>query len=121
MFWTSKNDLDLEVVEPGDEKIFWGHRQSRTGGRLDLDMNVFYDKAAKNAVENIFWPKGKAPIGRYKVYVHHFNNHGKADCEDPARFTVRVLIRGTPRWFHGEVPFKDAQRRRVLVHEFDVR
>ena len=26
-------------------------------------------------VENIYWPENEAPIGVYRVFVHHYQNH----------------------------------------------
>jgi hypothetical protein len=120
LFWANKNDLDLQVVCPSGERIFWGHRQSKCQGKHDIDMNVHYDRASAKAIENIYWPQGQAPRGRYKILVTHFRNHGRPDCQDPTPFTVRTVVRGTTRWFNGEVVHGDPARREAVVHELDV-
>ena len=119
--WFNKNDLDLEVMAPSGELIKWNHLKSRCGGTLDVDMNKIYEEASDRAIENIFWPHGTAPKGRYKVYVNHFKNHNMPDTPDPTRFSVRVLVRGESHWYHGEVVHGDPQKQRVLVNEFEVK
>ncbi|HYV37679.1 MAG TPA: hypothetical protein VE988_18465, partial [Gemmataceae bacterium] len=116
LYWANKNDLDLHVVCPSGEEIYFENRQ-KAGGKLDVDMNVKYEEAVAPAMENVFWPQGKAPKGTYKVYVVHFKNHGKADCNDPTPYTVRVIVRGVTKYFQGEITF-NPQRNKILVHEF---
>src|SRR5262249_47183297 len=87
LFWFNKKDLDLHVVCPSGEKIYYSHRTSRCCGTLDKDMNACpYEQASATPVENVVWPQGKAPRGVYKIYVNHFSRHDKADCRDPSRF-----------------------------------
>lgn len=59
LIWFNRNDLDLHCVDPMKEHIFFGHRRSRSGGELDVDMNVTGEST--RPVENIYWPKGRAP------------------------------------------------------------
>ena len=40
-------------------------------------------------VENVFWPRGTAPPGRYKVFVKNFD-----PCTAPAQYTLRVTVDG---------------------------
>lgn len=117
--WFNKNDLDLEVVPPNEDKLFYNRRESPSGGKLDIDMNIAYETASNRAVENVFWPVGRAPKGRYKVYVVHFNNHQRPDTQDPTRYSVRILVRGQPRWLHGEITY-DGKKQPKLIHEFDL-
>jgi hypothetical protein len=108
--WDNVNDIDLHVIAPSGERIFYGHRQSRCGGRLDVDMNVA--PTTPQAVENVFWPRGRAPRGFYTVYVHHFRPHVRLD---PTAFEVHVLVRGRKAVFRGIVA---AGQRPVLVARF---
>jgi hypothetical protein len=118
--WFNKNDLDLHVFPPSKEEIYHGHKFSKCNGRLDVDMNVGgYDRASHQPVENVFWPQGKAPQGKYKVEVRHYSNQGRPDTQDPTFFKLRIIIRGETRWFEGQVVNNDPQRKK-MVYEFEV-
>jgi len=111
LMWNNKNDIDLHVVEPGGEEIYYQHRGSRSGGVLDIDMNAG-PPLRSPAVENVFWPDRAAPPGTYKIYVNHYSRH---DSQDATPFTVRVLIKGRTTDITGSVRFGEAKK---LVHQF---
>jgi hypothetical protein len=67
------HDLDLHVVEPGGEEIWYMNDESATGGKLDLDSGQACVPSPANS-ENIFWPPGGAPSGEYLVTVHNFEH-----------------------------------------------
>lgn len=75
LIWGDINDIDLHVVPPSKERIWYSHQRSRCRGFLDVDMNVS-PPYSKEPVENIFWPKRKAPEGAYQIYVHYFAHNG---------------------------------------------
>ena len=57
--WDAPSDVDLHVVEPSGEELYYGHSTSATGGQLDVDSNP--DCAIDGRqIENIRWP-GRAP------------------------------------------------------------
>jgi hypothetical protein len=95
--WDSVNDLDLHCIDPSGDRIFYRQKQSSSGGELDVDMNASAP-LSRQPIENIFWPTGAAPLGRYQVLVHHYRNHGGAD---PTPYRVEVTIHGTTRTFEG--------------------
>jgi len=64
--WSNEADLDLHVIDPDGEEIFWSHPGSASGGILD------YDDIDGYGPENIYWPESSAPDGDYYVYVHHY-------------------------------------------------
>ena len=70
--WDADADLDLFVTEPNGETIFYGNRESLSGGRLDLDSNPTCDLDGLNA-EHIFWPSHGAPSGSYQARVHLYD------------------------------------------------
>lgn len=80
LIWGSGDDLDLHVVEPGGERIYYNHRTSATGGELDRDDNASgrcSSDPEPGGVENVFWPVAGAPTGTYTVEIDNYN-----DCND---------------------------------------
>ena len=71
LIWNGKNDLDLHLVTPGGERIYHGKKRSRDGGILDVDMNAGTVDSLE-PVENIYWPQGQTPSGKFTVYVNHY-------------------------------------------------
>ena len=96
LIWNNRNDLDLHVLCPSGERISFDHRRSADGGELDVDMNVRGEST--RPVENIFWPPKGMQKGIYRVFVHHYSQHGSPD---PTRFTVRIIEDGKSRQFSG--------------------
>lgn len=94
--WNTDADVDLHVVDPSGEEIYYGHRRSASGGELDLDSNA---GCAIDGVrnENITWPVGRAPRGRYTVRVDYWSNCGASRTE----YTVRVNSSGQVQIFDG--------------------
>jgi hypothetical protein len=99
--WNNGNDLDLHVVTPRRERIFFGHRISACQGQLDVDMNAG-GPLSQQPVENVFWAQNRAPYGRFHVFVHHFATYGGPD---PTAFEVYVLVDGQQQKFTGQVSF----------------
>lgn len=88
--WTSGDDLDLHVIDPSGEEIYYSNPTSASGGQLDVDRIPRCASDGSENVENIFWPTGESPSGFYKVWVHEYS-----DC-DPAEgeWTLTVRIEG---------------------------
>jgi hypothetical protein len=94
--WDADSDVDLHVVDPAGEEVFYAHRQSASGGELDLDSNAGCSiDGVRN--ENITWPVGRAPRGSYTVRVDYWNNCGVAQTN----YTVRVNNGGSVQVFSG--------------------
>ena len=111
LMWNNRNDIDLHVVDPSGEEIFFGHRRARSGGVLDIDMNASFPLRAP-AVENVFWPDRAAPAGTYRIYANYYAVKDRVNDTD---FTVRVLIRGRTEDFTGRIRFGERAR---FVHQF---
>lgn len=111
--WVGRNDLDLHVVDPAGEEIYYDHRLSQSGGDLDVDSNKgCHENITEQSVENIFWPTGNASTGSYQIYVVYYKK-----CMDVeiTNFTVHVLVDGDVKDFTGQV---DTLNDRTLVYQF---
>lgn len=119
LLWDNRNDLDLHVVSPNGEHIYYGAKQSNDGGWLDVDMNV--QGTSTKPVENVRWPKGKAPAGRYQVYVQNFRFH--EEDQKPTRFKVEIEVGGQVKHHEGVISpsgqTKDASNITVAEFTFD--
>jgi hypothetical protein len=110
--WNNINDIDLHVVSPTGERVFFGNRQSRCWGCLDVDMNAGGPQSTE-PVENIYWPRNGTPRGTYQVFVHHFANHGGPD---PTAFEVHVFASGKKAVVRGiAIPGRPP----AMITEFD--
>ncbi len=81
--WDTPTDVDLHVVEPSSEEIYYSHRNSSTGGYLDLDSNPACNLDNVNQ-ENVFWEL--PPSGEYIVRVDYWSACGSY----PANYRVTV-------------------------------
>lgn len=111
--WVGRNDLDLHVIDPTGEEIYYSYPASQSGGDLDVDSNArCLENITEQSVENIFWPLGDAPVGGYEISVVYFEQ-----CVDPGNtnFTVHVLVDGQVKDFTGQV---GSVGERIVVYEF---
>jgi hypothetical protein len=94
--WDVDSDVDLHIVEPTGEEIYYGNLTSDAGGTLDLDSNANCSIDGKRN-ENIVW-KDTAPPGVYTVRVDLYTACGV----EPTNFVVTVQVAGQPtRTFTG--------------------
>jgi Ca-activated chloride channel family protein len=99
LLWNNRNDLDIHVVTPRQEEIFYGHPRDAAGGFLDVDMNVMGETT--KPVENIFWAQGKAPQGQYRVFVQNFSYNESS--HEPTAFQVEIKNGNEYSHFEGTV------------------
>jgi Ca-activated chloride channel family protein len=102
LLWNNRNDLDIHVVGPRQEEIFYGHPQDAAGGFLDVDMNV--NGESTKPVENVFWAQGKAPQGQYRVFVQNYDYHERK--REPTAFQVEIKNGSEYSHFEGTVSGK---------------
>jgi hypothetical protein len=84
--WEGEADLDLHVIDPNGERIWFDNPQSASGGILDVDANGNCEGLSQ-PVENIYWPAGEAPNGSYEVSVTYYQA-----CGNPAPVDYEVTI-----------------------------
>lgn len=96
--WKNRDDLDLVVISPSGEVVYFGDNKASSGGLLDIDSNNSKDNLGESPIENIVWSHG-APDGSYKVFVLHYLS--RVGQETP--FQVRVKINGSDKIISGSV------------------
>ncbi len=99
LLWNNRNDLDLHVITPRGEHIYYGAKRANCGGWLDVDMNVRGETTTP--VENIRWARGTAPRGHYRIYVQNYRFHEPSQAPTP--FKVEVEISGEIYHFTGVI------------------
>ena len=118
LLWNNRNDLDLHVITPSGEHIFYNSKKASCGGFLDVDMNV--QGETTKPVENVRWAKGKAKKGTYKVCVQNFRFHESSHAATP--FKVELEVNGKVQYFTGETKAdltSDASEVVAFTFEYD--
>jgi hypothetical protein len=94
LHWDTLTDVDLHVLDPAGEEIYFGDKTSVSGGQLDLDSYAAcsFSNDPGRGNENVYWPLGGAPSGEYVVGVHLWS-----DCETFAQgittnYRVTVIL-----------------------------
>lgn len=110
MIWSTHDDLDLHVITPNDNRIYYANRTA-DGGTLDIDMNASSSNLSDFPVENVYFPQ---PInGTYQIYVRDYRDR----TEDMAtHYIVRVQIGNDVEEYEGDIDLTDSED---LVIEFD--
>ncbi|MEO0473040.1 MAG: hypothetical protein AAF206_25725 [Bacteroidota bacterium] len=90
--WDIDNDIDLHLVQPDGEEIYYGNPGSTTGGLLDVDSNpICIIDGIRN--ENITYDEDAVVLaGEYIVRVDHY-----AECMlggQETRFSVVAYLQG---------------------------
>jgi len=99
--WRSTADIDLHVIDPTGEEIYYNHDASASGGQLDVDDQC-HETTAHGGPENIFWPTGGAPRGQYEVRVVYYEECSEAG-EGPTGWTVTTLVDGQSKTYSGTI------------------
>lgn len=94
--WDVDSDVDLHVVDPNSDEVYWRDDRVSSGGELDLDSNAECElDHTRN--ENITW--SKAPAGEYVVRLDYWSSCSVAKTN----YVVTVRVVGQPaQVFNGE-------------------
>lgn len=123
LIWFDENDLDLHCFDPSGFEICWKPNQrysSRTKGELDVDRNAGCRVLSPEPVENIYWAKGNAPMGRYRVYLDFYQQCGRGPAE--STYKINVLHGGERKEFSGTIARRDTPEGGPmrLIYEFQL-
>ncbi|NPC91435.1 hypothetical protein HOO54_04040 [Bacillus sp. WMMC1349] len=88
LIWEGYTDLDIHCITPYGEHIYYGSKNGRCGGYLDIDMNGG-DHRNSAPVENIRWTSN-APEGRYRFFVENYAERGNGSTP----YKVELEING---------------------------
>ena len=99
--WYSKTDLDLHVIDPCGNEIFFSRRKASCGGgsgNLDLDANAIIGTTTRPQ-ENIYWLKPKT--GTYTVKVVCFKYREKTTTT--LSFNVSIVDKHGRKDYGGKI------------------
>ena len=109
LVWNSTHDLDLHVICPDGEEVFYGNKISRKNrAMLDVDMNAG-EPYSSEPVENIFFgdaDRGEEAVhGKYRVFVQNFGYHftdnaARSEVDEPVPAGTEVVVQGYTRTPH---------------------
>ena len=92
LFWNTETDIDLWMIEPDSNKIYYASRESVAGdGFLDFDNVTGFGP------ENIFFTTN-IPNGTYKVQVNYFSG---GETPPATNWSVSLTACGSTRAFSG--------------------
>ena len=86
--WDNYNDLDLACTDPSGNTVWYENVKVSSGGMLEIDKNR-EPNDSRTPIENIFWPQGKAPMGKYKVFVSLYEQHDQSINENPYKVVLK--------------------------------
>ena len=87
--WDSDGtDLDLHVVAPDGQHVFYGDRVAANGGALDVDVTTGYGPE--------IYASPTPPAGAWHVYVNYYGAGERRDVITVAQLAV-ITDEGTPR------------------------
>jgi hypothetical protein len=87
--WTGDVDVDLHVIDPNGEEIYFGAPTSSSGGQLDVDQ-IPGEGETGTHVENVFWPTGGAPAGSYQAFVRGLGGY----VSTTADYELEIFVEG---------------------------
>lgn len=113
--WNSIDDLDLFVIDPCGNKIFYEDTVQfchDSKGKLDVDANVHEEKLTNTPQENIFWVTPHQ--GAYEVIVDFYEK--KSDLEQ-VEFHVTIVDKGVKHEYSGTL--KPDEEKTVVTYQLE--
>ncbi|MBO4242966.1 MAG: zinc-ribbon domain-containing protein [Clostridiales bacterium] len=110
VIWGTHDDVDLHVITPEDNRIYYANKTA-DGGTLDIDMNASSSNLSDTPIENIYFPEPME--GHYQVLLRDFRDRTD-DME--TSYIVRVQIGDDVEEYEGEI---DGTGTEILIVEFD--
>ena len=93
--WPTTADLDLYVVDPNNEQIYYDHDRSNSGGHLDQDARGgCADNQLDANLENVYWNQVDPPRGNYRVSVRYWAGAPCSTGAGPTTFTLSIAVGG---------------------------
>ncbi len=86
--WDKANDVDLHLVEPNGEEIYYNNEYSENGGELDVDSNPDCDLDYINNENITYSDEAVIEKGKYTVRVDLYSN-----CDIPTNTNFIVSAR----------------------------
>ncbi len=90
--WDQLNDVDLHLVEPDGEEIYYGNGYSSNDGELDLDSNPGCSIDGINNENIVYGEEAAIETGEYIVRVDFYSNCN--DISVPTNYSVAVTYNG---------------------------
>lgn len=85
-------DLDLHVITPLGEEIYYAALEDSSRGFLDVDC--YCEECPQGPNENIFWPHSATPPpGTYQVFINYYASCALFD-DASSDWTLRILHHG---------------------------
>lgn len=109
LVWDNTADLDLHVYDPNSEEIWWKYKYSSSGGILDVDDTNGYGP------ENVYWAKGKAPPGNYKVYLKYYVWEDEPWRPARSNYTILINAFGRVKKYSGSIALGET----IHIQDFD--
>ncbi|MCO4764571.1 MAG: DUF2135 domain-containing protein, partial [Myxococcales bacterium] len=103
---TDRSDIDLWVVTPKGERIWYSHRKGKRGGALYGDVTTGYGPETFSAT--------KALPGTYTVIVNYFGTSRRGLREARGEVAI-VLHEGTAREVRRVLPYRLSRPRQKVT------
>lgn len=109
--WENTNDLDLHVISPTGQHLYYEIPRSNDGGQLDVDSNAGCNNLSWHPVENIYWPIDGAPEGEYHVWVEYYQ---QCQSDFDTSYTVTLKVDEKKQTVNGQIRHR-GEKKDVMV------